>query len=495
MRTVLLSVAAMAALVATPRAEEQETPTRPAELVAVHTRDFGTAAPLLRQAGATLVSRRLGLWRAPPTSSASVLSELRRRGWLRAHEPERALVSAVTLPGEDPLALDQWWLPRIGAQGLEPPPRGLPVTVVDGGLDLGHPEFAARPDTQALNEQTLVGSRAFHGTAVSSVIAAPENGLGFVGLYPAADLRMWDASPAAVLTQTDVVAGIEAAAARGRGVINLSLGGSRSRFEAEAINAAFARGLLVVAAAGNGRRSGVSENFPASLPHVLTVASLDRQNQVSSFSSRSSGMDLAAPGEQIWVAVPTSFDASGFVQSSGTSFSAPIVAAAAAWVWRARPRLDNTQIFELMRRSARDLGRKGRDQDTGFGLLSLRSALSLPAPPVDPLEPNDVPSETEGQPPVPARLTARLDVTDDPRDFYRVLIPAGGRVTATITSRVAVPLQLVSRGGSTTIQRLRGKGRRWLLENVATEPAVALVKLHLPLDAEATHTTYRLRLR
>jgi hypothetical protein len=59
---------------------------------------------------------------------------------------------------------------------------------VYSGLDLAHPEFADRPYTTALNTQTLSGRRE-HGTAVSSIVGAPANGLGVVGIYPLADLR------------------------------------------------------------------------------------------------------------------------------------------------------------------------------------------------------------------------------------------------------------------------------------------------------------------
>jgi Subtilase family len=485
-------IAALGVALALIGAPDQPFAGGPHQLVAVKRANLAAAAPALRAAGAELVSHRLALWRLPPSASAPILAELRRRGWLRAHEPERTVPPAVTLPGDDPLALEQWWVPRVRAQGLQPPLRGVPITVIDSGLDFAHPEFSLRSDTLALNEQTLVGPRAFHGTAVSSVVAAPENGLGLVGLYPTTELRTWDASPGFDLTSTAVIQGIEAAAARGPGVINLSLGGSRSAFEAEAVNDAFARGSIVVAAAGNGRRGGSNNTFPATLPRVLTVGSTDRLNRVSRFSSRSSGMDLAAPGEDIWVAVPSSFDSSGFLPVSGTSFAAPIVAAATAWVWTARPKLDNTQIFELMRRSARDLRPKGRDEDTGFGLLDLRQALRQPAPSVDPAEPNDSPSGVRAPALVEPRLTARLDVTDDPRDFYRLPIPPGARLTATLASSAPIFMQLADPAGAVTMRRLDGGGRRWLLQNPGPVPVEALVKLYIRLDARPTHATYRL---
>ena len=54
-----------------------------------------------------------------------------------------------------------------------------------------------------------------------------------------------------------------------------------------------------------------------------------------------------------------------------------------------RPELDNTQLFEVMRRSARDWHRPGKDNASGFGELDVGRALTWPAPIRDPQEPND----------------------------------------------------------------------------------------------------------
>ena len=75
--------------------------------------------------------------------------------------------------------------------------------------------------------------------------------------------------------------------------------------------------------------------------------------------------------------------------SHGTSFSTPIVAAAAAWVWTLRPTLDVTQIFDLLRQSARDIGPPGFDSASGFGIVDIPAALAADAPRRDPDEPND----------------------------------------------------------------------------------------------------------
>src|SRR5207244_10978232 len=79
----------------------------------------------------------------------------------------------------------------------------------------------------------------------------------------------------------------------------------------------------------------------------------------------------------------------GPAAGTGTSYAAASVAGAAAWIWRARPELTATQVADVLRRSARDLGPPGPDVDTGWGLLDVAAALRTPAPPPDPLEPND----------------------------------------------------------------------------------------------------------
>jgi thermitase len=97
-----------------------------------------------------------------------------------------------------------------------------------------------------------------------------------------------------------VIQGIERSIDDGRGVINPSFGfDGYDRMLADEIDVAFGTGSLVVAAAGNDFLAGNAEHSPAGLPHVLTVAATDEQNQSSFFSNRSLAVDLAAPGENI----------------------------------------------------------------------------------------------------------------------------------------------------------------------------------------------------
>jgi subtilisin family serine protease len=408
----------------------------------------------LALAGGKPVSRRFGVWRVRTPAAQRILPALRAAGLIRAAEPDRPVRIFSHITSGDPLVPSQWWIQMIGADRAEPPGPGKPVTVIDSGLDVTHPEFAGRLNTEALNGQVLGADDGFpHGTAVSSVVGAPANAAGVVGVYPQAVLRVWDADAQGLLTTAGVVAGLDAAIRKGPGVINLSLGVARSQILEDLVNGAFGTGSLVVAAVGNDRGRGSRPSVPAVLPHVLTIAGTDQAGGVASFSSSSPTIDLAAPATDIPVAVPVGFDATGYTLFDGTSFSTPLVAGAAAWVWTVRPTLDNTQIFELMRSSARDMAPAGRDTDTGLGLLDLPAALTNRPPAPDPQEPNDdvhhvragglfrqanagLTRPGRGR----ATLTARLDDTEDPEDVYRIWIPPSRTLVATLQTNADVQL-------------------------------------------------------
>jgi Subtilase family len=413
---------------------------------------------LVRQSGATLVSERLRIWKITGASQQRLIRHLLRSHAIRAIEPDhRLLVSARPTPADDPLTPTQWWVSVIGADQATPPGAGVPVTDVDSGLDLTHPEFAGRPSTTALNAQTTTANPdEAHGTAVSSVIGAPSNGVGVVGVYPQVALQAWDASPAGYLDDGEIIRGILAAADRHIGVINLSLAGTQPDFLLEeAVLAAFGEGSLVVAAAGNEFANGNPLTFPASYEHVLTVAATGESNAPAYFSSSSLAVDLSAPGQDIPVAVPLWANASGFDVKDGTSFAAPLVSGAASWVWTVRPQLENTQLFDLLRWTARDLGPADWDPDTGFGLLNIPSALAGRAPARDPQEPNEDiflvrPNGLfrQGTPFIVGRGRSsvgfgdRLDFTEDPEDVFRAWVPAHRSITVNVRGGRKVHLAL-----------------------------------------------------
>jgi hypothetical protein len=445
----------------------------PRTLVELDRRATGGTAFGLREAGGRLLSPQLSLWRLPSPAAAQLLPKLRSQGLVRSVTPDLPLRfenQRPLLACPDPLCPQEWWWTTVGADRWTPPGPGVPVTMIDSGTDLSHPDFAGRPDTVALNTQTF--SPAFggelHGTATASVAGAPVGGGDVVGVYPQAKLQVWDASPGGTLTLSDEIAGLSAAIAHGPGVINLSLGGTeRVPIEEHAILAAFGTGSLVVASAGNARAEGSPAAYPASFAHVLTIGATNEASHFAWFSTASSRMDLAAPGQHIPVAIPQAFTSGPpYGVFDGTSFSAPLVAGVAAAVWTARPTLTNTQLFEIMRRSARHIGARGWNHDTGYGILDAPAALTRRPPAPDPQEPNEdiylvKPNGLfgAGHPSLTApgrgraALAAHVERSEDPEDVYRAYLPAKGRLVVTVKTNANVNLEVWRRRTRTVFER------------------------------------------
>jgi hypothetical protein len=404
------------------------------------------AERLVRSAGGVPVAAALDIWKLDGAATARLLPRLERLGALRYAEVSQRRDELVRFT--DPLSTPElgWHLYAVGANGAEPPGPGFPITILDSGVDLGHPDFAGRPDTVALNPQVVSPSDddAYHGTVVASTAAAAVNGVGAEGVYPQAAVRAWDLGD---LSDASLIAGIMGAVAAGPSVINLSLGGdAASRAEYEAIAYAVGTGSLVVASAGNELGEGNPTLYPASYPHVLTVGSTGREGNASAFSSASPAVDLVAPGED----VPAQDPVTGTHRlETGTSFSAPIVSAAAAWIRTVRGAMSPTQLGDLLRASAKDVGQPGFDERSGFGLLDIPAALGWPIPAADPQEPNDDIRQVvagglfaKAKPLVSNRFRARLDATEDPDDVYRVSVPRNRTVTITVTPTADVRVAL-----------------------------------------------------
>ena len=372
---------------------------------------------------------------------------------------------SAAAPHATPTADDEWWLPVVDTLGLTPPGPGKPVFIVDRGVDLGHPDLAGRPDTVALNPQTFRHEDAdgFHATGLASIIGSPGRPGGLIGIYPRARIYSWDASPEGLLSTIYVLPGMAAVAKRCPGVVLLSFGLSDREFVhaienlQEGIDRVVDRGCLVVASTGNQRTQGSPPFYPATLQHVFTVASTSRDGSIAPFSSASPAVDLAAPGVDIPLAMPLATTPSGYGIRSGTSYSAAIVAGAAAWIWTLRPTLQASQVAEILRRSARPLGSPSPNDDFGFGLLDVAAALRTPAPPPDQLEPNDdivyalplgTPNHGSWPLTTPTRaqtaITASVTAIKDPVDVYRTWVPAYATLTATLTPAAGLTLGLWS---------------------------------------------------
>ena len=280
----------------------------------------------------------------------------------------------------DPLLAQQWGLFAIGADRVwtTTTGQGVIVAVVDSGSG-PHPDLAEN----LLPGRSIIGTvesqdgkdidASGHGTHVAGIIAAvANNGIGGSGVAPNAKIL-----PIQVLDQAgqgdarDVAAGVRFAADNGARVINLSLGGAtESSSLTQAITYANDKGVLVVAAAGNGGAAD-KPKWPASLDLTLAVTAVDQANNATSFDQRGDYIDLSAPGANI-----VSTAKGDYVTLSGTSMAAGFVAGAAALLFAAEPRVTNAQVRDILLRTATDIGEPGRDVTFGAGLINMVAALA-----------------------------------------------------------------------------------------------------------------------
>ena len=369
--------------------------------------------------------------------------------------------AAVPAAGADPLAPQSDWLPRVVPPGLAPPPAAAipPIAVIETGFDPDHPDMAGGWVEQRrlaplpnLNDPADVDDYLegiAHGTAVAGVIGAPRDGRGLEGVLPGA--RVWVYGSSGLCP--DVAVAIRRAVRDGARVINASYGfgpfGACPEHR-DATSYAFGAGATVVAASGNFRPTQPWIQ-PGNDLHVLTVNALNALDQPTGFSHQNLYSDVSAPGESILVAVPVWADvedgvADGYARWDGTSFAAPMVSAAAAWILAHDPRLSADQVTEILRRSARDLARPGWDISTGWGALDLGAAVRASVPLQDPFEPNDdirwIDGRSGFRPDPPFLRTAqrrtiraRIDVQKDPSDVYPVWVAPRSTLSIRLTPR------------------------------------------------------------
>jgi subtilisin family serine protease len=340
----------------------------------------------------------------------------------------------------------QWYLHSTGAWFTYLQTYSIPITVavVDTGVRYDHPDLTGRlwlpgqgawdfvgdsanpadpcgdpdPRTPGDNNPTdpcdlLSPSSGSHGTHVTGIIAANSGTFtpacptctdsGIVGMAHNAPIKVL---PLRVLdsrgsgTFEDVALAIRYAAGipvekagqllenpRPARVINLSLGGGFSHALCEAVADVVARGVLVVAAAGNFQeQSPGAMVYPAACPGAISVAATTQNHQMAFYSQQNSEVDIAAPGGDAAaggiLSTTWNFTANqpNYTFYMGTSQATPQVAAALAMLLSSGKAADSAQAWNLLQSSLTDLGPPGRDDAYGHGLLNLPGAFGWTLP-------------------------------------------------------------------------------------------------------------------
>jgi subtilisin family serine protease len=440
----------------------------------------------------------------PFAVSLTAKSDRQIRGTFGVSYVERlATPRKLAFTPTDPFYIRQWYVPRVrgfDAWALRPALPGTRVAVIDSGIDGSHPEFKGR----IAGWKSFVGGSALkdtqgHGTFVAGLMAARmDNQEGIAGMAFPAQLLV------AKVVRYDGVVPLEAEARAIRWavdhharVINLSLGGMRDPFvasrdsysalEASAVAYAIRKGVVVVAAVGNGDQAPEQPwryaSYPAALPHVLGVSALTSDGSVPLYSNRDPLYnDVAAPGDDLLSTLPRAMTAqrptcleqgysdcgpSEYRHAQGTSFASALVSAAAVLVRLEWPALRAEQVVGLMERSAADQTAAtgcrrcvdGRDPQTGWGRLDTAAAVTWGGrvPPPDRYETNDnAGARAFALSSKKRSLQASVDYWDDPNDVYAVRLKRRQRITLSLAGPTKVDLNLALwKPGTTRIDRLR----------------------------------------
>ncbi len=264
--------------------------------------------------------------------------------------------------------------PPAGSLPAGPDARDVLVAVLDTGVDETHPKITGRVAVA----KDFTGSRVAHyplldhGTMVSGLVIRTAPGVRIASgkIFDDAGASNSRIISAAFRWAVDVAKA---------DVVNASFGSFVDEaLVHEAVDYAWSKGVIVVAASGNFGPGEDSAGYPANFDGVIAVGAVDATNSPAAFSSRSKNLFCAERG----VAVESTTFGGKFKTTMGTSLAAPVVSGLAArWV-RANPRIVKTdrpsKFIAALHAACRDVHTPGWDSATGFGVPDPNKLLGGP---------------------------------------------------------------------------------------------------------------------
>jgi thermitase len=357
------------------------------------------------------------------------------------------MAEAVGSP-DDPYFGLQWGLTKVEAPQAWEVTNGnssINIAIVDTGVDLDHPDLADKLIsninlTNFGNTDDVYG----HGTHVAGIAAAmTDNGVGVAGLgYTATIMNVKVLDDNGMGAYSWIVTGIIWAADHGAEVINMSLGGSFASSALEdAVNYAWSKGVVVVAAAGN--NGDTVPMYPAYYTNCIAVAATDASDAKASWSNYGDWVDVAAPGVSIYSTLKNN----SYGYKSGTSMASPHVAGLAALVLTIVSDANgdgklNDEVRSRIEATCDDIGISG----IGYGRINAAQAVgSVPVLPgsitgqVTDAEDGSAISGTEVSDGIRTALTdaaGQYTINDVPPGSYQVVASKEGYETSSLTVNV-----------------------------------------------------------
>jgi len=332
---------------------------------------------------------------------------------------------------------------------------GVKVAILDCGINESHPDLVGKVIDRLDFTASTSGTNDIcgHGTHVAGIVAATtNNGGGVAGVCPGCSLmngKVLDDNGSGAYSW--IANGIIWAADNGAKVINMSLGGSASSTTLEnAVNYAWNKGVVVVAAAGNSNNS--SKTYPAAYTNAIAVAATDNQDNRAYFSSYSyKWVDVAAPGLYIFSTwkdatsdsnpQPECYGTACYKYASGTSMSTPMVAGVAGLVWMSIYNQSASSVRARIEQTCDKI--PGTGNYWSAGRVNADSAVSLFTPPTSTPTPTSLPSPSPTPTPTPIPDTQSPQVTiTSPTDAS--FVPRGRRITISATASDNVSVKNVA---------------------------------------------------
>ncbi len=291
----------------------------------------------------------------PANLEREIIGKLKKYALVEYAEPD-ALAQALFVPN-DPYLPNEWGLVNIHATNAWDVATGtstVKIAILDTGIDYDHGDLKSKVVSNTnFTASKSATDRNGHGTHVAGIAAATTNnarGVASIG-YSSSLMNVKVLSDNGSGYYSWIANGIIFAADNGAKVINMSLGGSSaSQTLQDAIDYAWSKGVVIVAAAGNNNNS--TPSYPAYYAHVIAVGATDENDSRASFSNFGDWVDVAAPGVNILSTYPHIGRTDRYAYLSGTSMASPFVAGLAALVWNTASGTDNQTVRDRIENTA-----------------------------------------------------------------------------------------------------------------------------------------------